>query len=638
MAIDLNNRNNPTDPDAIYSMDTSHPLAGWVKDKDWSIIYPDEKSAKAAGANNKISTGTLITNDGRKFDFVIGADGTPISVTGDATGQDDDVAGKWKANAPARAPGRTPEGQQIEATNAKNAAELQRQREKNAALPASQDPAYETDKERRDRSDARIKEQGAAATAAATQANVDADNRRADQTAATSAATAAQNSATAAAREKREQEAAGRIQDPTTKQWLEKGPDNVWRPVKTEGVPTGAEPAGAPQPSGRLGEAAADMAAYEQWLAPQVRSGKMTLDQADKRREARRQFWETAIKEQQGVVNAQQAGFNSQNTQRSATMADLSNRRSAAGAIATSDPNGLTGLATKLGGGAHPAAGLSEAIRNSRVDAQNFVTMSGANRMVPEIQTPPAVSTVMGMGLPYGSSSMPGLDVRPNPIGAGAIGSIAPSGAQVAAQTQQVTGDTQRAIAPLLAPQAASAAPSAQQAAPVVQGQARATVPAQAAQATPALPATPDSDPLLNVRNKRTGEVKQVRLSQINNASDKADFEVLDPNNTGTVQPGGDAQIPAASPTPSDGTPSAPATQTPVDVPYPSNAGAESLAPTQAPPYFLAGSSRGHQHDPTQSIQEMIADPNMDNNAVRQAVAEMFPGYPIDQLLAGRAA
>lgn len=47
----------------------------------------------------------------------------------------------------------------------KNAAELQRQREKNAALPPDQDPAYETDADRRQRGDARIKQQGSDAEA-----------------------------------------------------------------------------------------------------------------------------------------------------------------------------------------------------------------------------------------------------------------------------------------------------------------------------------------------------------------------------------------------------------------------------------------------------------------------------------------
>lgn len=69
-----------------------------------------------------------------------------------------------------------PASQNPDTPENKNAAELQRQREKNAAL--ADDPAYETDKERRDRADARIKQQGADAKAAedkARQERIDAD-------------------------------------------------------------------------------------------------------------------------------------------------------------------------------------------------------------------------------------------------------------------------------------------------------------------------------------------------------------------------------------------------------------------------------------------------------------------------------
>lgn len=498
----------------------------------------------------------------------------------------------------------------------------------------------ETHMERRTREAAEKK-------AADDKTNVDADNRRADQTAAQTAATSSQNAATAAAREKREQEAAGRIQDPTTKQWLEKGPDGTWRPIKTEGVPSGAEPAGSPKPSGRLGEAAADLRSYDEWLGPQVRAGKMTPEQADKLREARRSFWQTALDEQKGVVNAQQSAYNAQNTQRATTLSDLSNRRSSAATIATSDPNGLTGLATKLGGGAAPAAGLSEAIRNSRIDAQNFVTMSGANRQVPEIQMGPAMQTVNSMGLPYGASTMPSLNVRPNAIGAGAVpGAVTPGGAQVAAQTQQVTGDTQRAITPLLTPSAPATAPVAQQATPA------AATPVQAApaQAVPAQTAQPSSGGIYHITNPTTGGTivftPDGKVHEINAAGSSSEIGTWNPASgqpPGTTSGAGDA--PAASPVaaPAAATPSTDTADLFAPKPQPSQYGGagdaqSSMAPTQAPPYFLAGSSRGHTPDPTPSIQEMIDDPYMDNNAVRTAVAEMFPGYPIDQLLQGRAA
>lgn len=78
---------------------------------------------------------------------------------------DTDLRDKWIKNAPpeARADSRTPEQRQKDEADARNAVELQRQREKNAALPADQDPRYETDKERADRAASTVKEQEAAA-------------------------------------------------------------------------------------------------------------------------------------------------------------------------------------------------------------------------------------------------------------------------------------------------------------------------------------------------------------------------------------------------------------------------------------------------------------------------------------------
>lgn len=76
----------------------------------------------------------------------------------------------------APAPARSPEQQTVDAAAAAKAQREQQEREANAKLPPSQDPAYETDAERRDRG-ARVAAQQAAA------ANVAADNRRADEAA-----------------------------------------------------------------------------------------------------------------------------------------------------------------------------------------------------------------------------------------------------------------------------------------------------------------------------------------------------------------------------------------------------------------------------------------------------------------------
>lgn len=64
---------------------------------------------------------------------------------------------------------------------ARNAAELQAQRERNAALPPDQDPAYETDAERRTRAQATITRQGAEAKAAEEKAERDRKEREATE-------------------------------------------------------------------------------------------------------------------------------------------------------------------------------------------------------------------------------------------------------------------------------------------------------------------------------------------------------------------------------------------------------------------------------------------------------------------------
>ena len=200
----------------------------------------------------------------------------------------------------------------------------------------------------------------------------------------------------------------------------ERGPDGTYKPAP--GIPTGAEPPGSPRPSGRLGEAAADLEAYDQWLEPQVREGKITPDRADKLREARRSFWQTALNEQTGIVNAQRQTFADQQSQRTATLTDLANRRSNATTIANQAANDWMPYADKFGTTGPGTPSLAAAIRASRNDAMNFVTLSGANRMVPEVQMGPALTSVNAMPLPGGTGAMSNLQVRPNAIGAGTVG------------------------------------------------------------------------------------------------------------------------------------------------------------------------------------------------------------------------
>lgn len=108
MALDFSNRNGQ-DPNGIYSLDTSGAQPAWVND-DWTVgpIY-DQAEARKAGATNQVRVAVAITNDGKKYNVVLGSNGQPISQIGDVIGQDDDVSRRWQQNGPrAQPPGASP--------------------------------------------------------------------------------------------------------------------------------------------------------------------------------------------------------------------------------------------------------------------------------------------------------------------------------------------------------------------------------------------------------------------------------------------------------------------------------------------------------------------------------------------------
>lgn len=108
MALDFSNRN-PQDPNGIYSIDTSGAQPAWVND-DWTVgPISDQAEARKAGATNQVRVVVAITNDGKKYNVVLGADGKPMSQIGDVIGQDDDVSRRWQQNGPkAQPPGASP--------------------------------------------------------------------------------------------------------------------------------------------------------------------------------------------------------------------------------------------------------------------------------------------------------------------------------------------------------------------------------------------------------------------------------------------------------------------------------------------------------------------------------------------------
>lgn len=389
------------------------------------------------------------------------------------------------------------------------------------------------------------------------------------------------------------------------------GPDGriTYQPI-AGATPTGAAlPADAPRPSGRIAEAAADLTAFDEYLDAKVRStgtDHITTAQADKLREARRAFWATALDEQKGIVNAQQSAFNAQTGQRATTLSDLANRRGTDAGIANAAGNDLLPLATKLGSGG--AEGLSAAIRNERVERSNFTTMGGGNRMVPEVQMGPALSAVNGMQLPGGT--MPNLNVRPNAIGLGNIGSVQAPGSAAPAtarpapifrpQPPVAQQQSQQAYSGLVGPSTGAVAPS-----PAPAG--AAPQPAPAAAPNPNV-GQPGDSIMMPAINAATGE--PTGLVPLPSSAPPAMKQDVPPDTSPIFQPG------------------------PHPIPVGGGGGMVQMAPS---PYFLAGSSRGYAYDPTPSVQGLINDPTIDNEAVRQAVAEMYPGYDIDSLLRGAA-
>ena len=225
-------------------------------------------------------------------------------------------------------------------------------------------------------------------------------------------------------------------QDPTTGKWSGLTADGTWEAIEGgPGIvngPGAVTPEGAPPMSGKLGEAAADMAAFIEWLNKERRKpgSTMTNDQADNLVKQRRQAWDTAIKEQEAVVNAQSATRGQDISQRGQTLGDLSNRRSSATSIANQASGDLMSQIGNFGEGGGGAS-LAAAIRASRANAQDFVTMTGANRDVPEVGMGPAQQAIQNMPLP-GSAGAPNLNVRsggPNAIGAGAVPGVMAPGA-----------------------------------------------------------------------------------------------------------------------------------------------------------------------------------------------------------------
>ena len=465
-------------------------------------------------------------------------------------------------------------------TAAARAVREEAERKRNRELPKDQDPRDETDAQRADRAAATIKQQGDDARRA------DADRR----------AEADRNKPTV----KIEKDASGQyvsIQtfpdgrapvvtkidgirgDPATIKGpdgitYERQPDGTYKPAQGIPNPNTPEPEGAPQPSFTVGDAAADLQKYQQRLNAEMRKPGATLTAA-----RADQLLEARRKLWQIALD-EQTGI--VNAQQSAYRDQVAQRRDTLQdqqnrrTSATSIANQTEGDYAGLMDkmGANPGgASIAQAIAEARFNAGAFVD-SMSGGGVPEIKMGPAYAQTAGMQLnPRAGSPVPTIPLPGAPTPTANALGVGAVGNQPAP-----TGAPPAPAAPAFRPMPVAPAPV--QAAPPVPQQARDDWRTQQQPApTPAAPAQDSSF---------------------------------------VFAPG----------------PRPPAYPVNVQQPDMSDPAHVSMAPA---PWFLAGSSNGRAYDPSPAIASLVADPNIDNEMLRQAVAMEYPGYDIDALLGRRS-
>ena len=457
------------------------------------------------------------------------------------------------------------------------------------------------------------------------------------------------------------------------------GPDGRISYQPISGAPVQAPPpAGGPTASGRLGEAAADLKSYDEWLDQELRKPgtKLTVTQADKLREARRAFWKTAIEEQVGVVNAQTSIRGQELTQRSQTLSDQANRRSNATSIATSAGSQLLPYFDKMGPGGGPL--LARALAATRSGNQDMATLA-AGPPTPEIPLPPAAAAVLGMPLPgvmaargnalglgrVGGAPAPGAAVapavrpepifRPQPPAAypGAPSQPPPTAGETGGPSLQPGPVWQPPVAAAAAPPppAASAPPVAAAGPPSVGGR---VLPPPAVAAPPVAAAPRMSPPLVpgeyvmvQRRPPNGGAGDRVRMK-------RSEWETmaqgLDPATLQEFVVEEDPSLPESPPwVPIPQTPEYPGATpyNPSSAPWPGEAAplppgeqsAMPVMPAQAPAFMQARMPAQQSAGPDQGvIDQWIADPDLDNSIMAQALQEAYPGYDVSALLAANRA
>ncbi len=309
-----------------------------------------------------------------------------------------------------------PAGQNPNTPQNQNEAELQRQREANAALPKDQDPAYETNAERRTRAEARIKQQGIDAAAARGTSDRQPDPKHPgysvvkttkdgqsktyyekddnpgvevppppDQANDTPTLITRSNGKTYV-----QHSIPGVNGQPGQIYHTDMAGNRVTLPDEPGKTAYAPEPAGAPPSVDTVGQVTAGLRTYSEWLDGQVRlfdssngTQGVSRDDATKLMQRRMDLAKSAVEEQTSASGTQATARAQDITQRGQTLVDTAGRRSTAENIHNNVLRMLLPFAEHIGPGGGQV--LSDAINETLKQALNYVGAAGGLRESPEV-------------------------------------------------------------------------------------------------------------------------------------------------------------------------------------------------------------------------------------------------------------
>jgi hypothetical protein len=306
---------------------------------------------------------------------------------------------------------------------ADEAEELNRQRQANKALPPDQDPAWETDAERRKRAEDKIQQQG-----------VEAERQRQAQRQAEADTRAAAGEARAAAAADRPQTTYKVVNGVTYKVTVDpQGNETVTKSglpadVKDDQVTTvdgrpavvrrdasgratgievlpvtGAglqgEPPGAPPPDFTPGNVAKSLTDYSTWINQHVTDGSLDASTASRLMAARHQLAQTAVSEQANVANVASGVYGHQVSERNADVGTANARLGASTSGFVSVLQAIQNGAKAQPKGSDAAGRAFHGLLNAQIEhARNF----GGLTDVPRTPVPASVAPYLTVQLPGG--------------------------------------------------------------------------------------------------------------------------------------------------------------------------------------------------------------------------------------------